>query len=686
MLLKSIKLKNFRQFIDTKLVFSTDKEKKVTFVLANNFTGKTTLASAFTWCLFGNAGLTNGILLNRKVQYNLKARETVNVEVEVELQYGQQDYCIKRVMTYINNETLYGKPKLDVGLTNLYITYKDPETGLTKGVEESKVQDLLNLIIPQDLADYFFMKAEQINTMGKNVQEKLASADFSSAVKKILGMQAIENAIKHLIEQQNSTQSLFQKKYNGNSNAQIERLQQKLDEIRKTIDKNNEYIEKAEQDIQKLNSRNVYLTSEIKKWEDGAKKQRELEQLQNRIDSQEALLKNHKNQYLASFARELPVYCLQHIIPDVLSMLKETKIEDKNIPNVNNKTIEFLLKRGECICGHKLEIGSEEHSTLVKLLDYVPPKYIGATISEYAATAREKINKSIVPNLPMHFEQYQTMQLQLQTQIDEAYDKINTLKKELKDQKDTAKFETERAENEETIRMLTRNIVAKKSANVQYESEFKSKEKELDKVSQEDSANKHVNDCINHVKYIAKVLRTHLTEKEKELREMMIEKMNEIFSSVFTSSYKIHLDERYRLSITDNSGELQDIDTSGAQSVFVVLAFITSVLYLAQQIHYDRLRNKTEAGFLVAEPYPLVLDAPFSAFSTDTIEPACLKLPGLTEQIIIFSKDTEGDLIKKHMKNYIGKYYTMKAATLDGNERDVLETKVEEGDINASSI
>lgn len=38
------------------------------------------------------------------------------------------------------------------------------------------------------------------------------------------------------------------------------------------------------------------------------------------------------------------------------------------------------------------------------------------------------------------------------------------------------------------------------------------------------------------------------------------------------------------------------------------------------------------------------------------------------------------------MKDQIGKYYTMKAATLDGNERDVLETKVEEGDINATSI
>lgn len=686
MLLKSIKLKNFRQFIDTELIFSTDKEKKVTFVLANNFTGKTTLASAFTWCLFGNAGLPNGVLLNRKVQNNLKPREHVDVEVEVELQYGKQDYCVKRVMTYVNNETLYGKPKLDVSTTNLYITYKDPETGLTKGIDESKVQDVMNLIIPQDLADYFFMKAEQINTMGENVQKKLSNSDFSSAVKKILGMQAIENAIKHLVEQQNSTQSLFQKKYNGNSNVQIERLQQKLNEIKSNIDKNNEYIKRAEEDVQKLNSRNVYLTAEIKKWEDGAKQQREIEFALSKISSQEVLLKNMRSQYLSSFAKELPIYCLQHIIPDVLSMLKETKIEDKSIPNVNNKTIEFLLKRGECICGHKLEIGSEEHSTLVKLLDYVPPKYIGATISEYAASAREKINKSIVPDLPLRFEQYETMQLQIQSQIDEEYEKVNELKKNLKEQKDTAKFEHERSENEEVIKNLNRNMVAKRSANVQYESEYKLKEKELDKVSQEDSANKHVNDCINHVKHIAKVLKNHLAKNETKLREMMTEKMNEIFSSVFTSSYRIHIDERYKLSITDNMGTPQDIDTSGAQSVFVVLAFITSVLYLAQQIHYNRLKDSADVSFLVAEPYPLVLDAPFSAFSTDTIEPACLKLPGLTEQIIIFSKDTEGDLIKKHMKNYIGKYYTMKAATLDGNERDVLETKVEEGDINASSI
>lgn len=198
----------------------------------------------------------------------------------------------------------------------------------------------------------------------------------------------------------------------------------------------------------------------------------------------------------------------------------------------------------------------------------------------------------------------------------------------------------------------------------------------------------HITNCQIRTKLmnITKVLKSHLTEKEEELRQMMIDKINDTFSTVFTSSYRINLDEKYRLSITDNMGTPQDIDTSGAQSVFVVLAFITSVLHLAQQIHYKKLSGKNENDFLVTEPYPLVLDAPFSAFDQASTTAACEKLPELTEQIIIFSKDLEGNIIKETMRNKIGKYYTMKAATIDGNERDVLETYVEEGDINAANI
>lgn len=155
------------------------------------------MANAFTWCLFGKATFPNPVLLNRKIHNEMKSYDKREVSVEVNLQYGYQDYSIKRIQVYQMNSMLYGKSKVDVLSTELVITYKNPETGITETVDESKQQDLMNMILPKDLADYFFIKAEQINTMGSDIQYKRVSGDLSAAVKNILGMQAIENAVYH---------------------------------------------------------------------------------------------------------------------------------------------------------------------------------------------------------------------------------------------------------------------------------------------------------------------------------------------------------------------------------------------------------------------------------------------------------------------------------------------------------
>lgn len=59
MLLQSIELQNFRQFINEKIDFSTDPERNVTLIIGENGTGKTTFAQAFFWCLYGETDFTN---------------------------------------------------------------------------------------------------------------------------------------------------------------------------------------------------------------------------------------------------------------------------------------------------------------------------------------------------------------------------------------------------------------------------------------------------------------------------------------------------------------------------------------------------------------------------------------------------------------------------------------------------
>jgi len=57
---------------------------------------------------------------------------------------------------------------------------------------------------------------------------------------------------------------------------------------------------------------------------------------------------------------------------------------------------------------------------------------------------------------------------------------------------------------------------------------------------------------------------------------------------------------------------------------------------------------------LTSEPYPLVMDAPLSAFDKKRIKTVCEILPEVAEQVIIFIKDTDGDLVNEFLGNKVG--------------------------------
>ena len=56
-----------------------------------------------------------------------------------------------------------------------------------------------------------------------------------------------------------------------------------------------------------------------------------------------------------------------------------------------------------------------------------------------------------------------------------------------------------------------------------------------------------------------------------------------------------------------------------------------------------------------AEPYPLVMDAPLSAFDKRRIQAICTAIPEAAEQVIIFIKDTDGDLAEEHLGTKVKK-------------------------------
>ena len=70
-----------------------------------------------------------------------------------------------------------------------------------------------------------------------------------------------------------------------------------------------------------------------------------------------------------------------------------------------------------------------------------------------------------------------------------------------------------------------------------------------------------------------------------------------------------------------------------------------------------RKSQQAKDVMLVSEPYPLVMDAPLSSFDKTRIQKVCEVLPNVAEQVIVFIKDTDGDIAKTYLGAKVGQRY-----------------------------
>ena len=139
-------------------------------------------------------------------------------------------------------------------------------------------------------------------------------------------------------------------------------------------------------------------------------------------------------------------------------------------------------------------------------------------------------------------------------------------------------------------------------------------------------------------------------ESEKKIRERLQTTINDIFKQIYNGGLYLTIDEKYHVSVrvTNYTGV---VESSTAQSIAVIFAFITGIIKMARD---NRNSDEASAQLLSSEPYPLVMDAPLSAFDKRRIKTVCEALPKTAEQVIIFIKDTDGDLAEKYLGDRIG--------------------------------
>ena len=385
MLLKSIKLENFRQFVDEQIDFSTDPNQNVTLIIGENGTGKTTFAQAFFWCLYGETSFTDKNLLNRSVSEHMTPDQKVIVKVTLRLVHGSADYEIIRTQEYKKSYS----NKVVGANTVLNISVKSAD-GNTRYLKPLECETEIKKILPKELSSYFFFDGERIEKMSKEIAAGRKSSSFASAVVGLTGLNATLAALDHLSPTKLSTSVIgrFNEAYVGDSSGKIKALTQSIETLQKELDSIEKRLAEIDDEIDAAETSKAKFEEDIKQYADGERLQNERDRLSRDL----AAAKKTKAQFIKSlcsdFNDDMTAFFALSMVQKALEMVSKSDFGGKDIPAMHSKTIKFLLDRGTCLCGTQLMEGSIPYNNLVALMDYLPPQSIGVTVGSFVKDSR----------------------------------------------------------------------------------------------------------------------------------------------------------------------------------------------------------------------------------------------------------------------------------------------------------
>ena len=380
MLIKSLKMQNFRQFKGTTAVdFSCDPNQNVTIILGDNTFGKTTLLQAFNWCFYETVMFDNNpdFLLNLEMANGMMNGDSETVSVEICVIHNSIEYVVSRSQQYLcANNKVTGAKKCQAK-----VSYKQPD-GQTESVRALEVQNVIENILPKDLSTYFFFDTERVRSISTR-------KDVSDAVKGLLGLSIMDNAIKHIGTKGNK-KTVLGKLYGAMDTDGDKRARDALDMIQNSEAKREaikEQLETCVSQIKQYEARKGQLDDILRDNQTTAVLQKKKEDLERRLSAENSSLESTTALFFKEFSKGSLQLFAQPLLGRANDFLAATKIDDKGIRDLTAPTILELIKRGKCICGAEICDGNDAYRHLMEELNFVPPESIGNTVRHY----REKL-------------------------------------------------------------------------------------------------------------------------------------------------------------------------------------------------------------------------------------------------------------------------------------------------------
>lgn len=650
MLIKSLKMQNFRQFKgNTAVDFSCDPNQNVTIILGDNTFGKTTLLQAFNWCFYETVMFDNNpdFLLNLEVANGMTNSDTETVSVEICVIHNSVEYVISRSQQYIcANNKVSGAKKSQVK-----VSYKQPD-GQTESVRALEVQNVIENILPKDLSTYFFFDTERVRSISTR-------KDVSDAVKGLLGLSIMDSAIKHIGTKGNK-KTVLGKLYGAMDTDGDKRARDALDMIQSSEAKREaikDQLETCASQIKQYEARKGQLDDILRDNQTTSTLQKKKEDLERRISTERSSLEITTGLFFKEFSKGSLQMFAQPLLGRASDFLAATKIDDKGIRDLTAPTILELIERGRCICGAEICEGNDAYRHLMEELNYVPPESIGNTVRHY----REKLSSfsknadHIYDSLTSRYQEIYRSKARIQEWEDELAD----ISIQIRGKENMKQYETELLDVKKRLRELSDKKERLIRDDATLKNDIERYKKVYDSLVAVSDKNKETMLFIQYAEEILDWLSSTYKEKEAFIREALETKVNHIFEQMYHGHRRVSIDQRYQVTLltTIEDKEVAAGESEGSNRV-KSFAFIAGLVALAKE---KLITTAGEEGFnLSSEPYPLVMDAPFSNADETHTANISKVLPEIAEQVIMFVMQKDWRYAEPVMASRVGKQYTLK--------------------------
>lgn len=606
-----IRINNWRSFYGENDFFvSTDPEKNVTLIRAENGVGKTSLLAAINWCFFdilpNESEFEDPERLVNKFAFQKDGATTTTVAID--FKHEGKTYRASRSYDQTRRETQA-------------LRLSEIDNGGEVPSSKDRPDRFINSVIPQEMAPHFFFYGEATSRYtGASGAKK-----FGEAVKGILGSTVARMALADL------TKAMGEYKRQASDNTSddakqaevgIEKAEERITSYQLQIAKFDQEIEVAEDRVDRLNQELA-----------GAKPAKEAQARRARLESDLRQKEAEKQKATVRAQGWMRTYATSILAEELVAeaglVIKNEDTRGRLPAPYDKKLVDELLEDEICVCGRPIKKGSEEYEAIKALLETAGDQVVmsrAMTTSTALGTLVEKAKRAW-----SDFERNQDDLRRVEGEILKLDADLEEISKELANNplEDIAAKEAARERAKEQKRQAERQRNDCAGAIISFEREKKNLESERDQLVQKSAAAKRYVRRAQLAAALTERLQARLQEEEEAARASIEQEIDAIVQSVMRKSVTVSLDKNYQLRLADERG-LEAAKSTG-ENQLLGLAFTGAIAKYAKE-----RSTLVDDILLPGTVAPLVVDSPFGHLDTVYRRGVAEFLPKLASQVILF--------------------------------------------------